>query len=547
MAMDPHETLTSNTRPLWADTATIGKQPSQSGQISVDVCIIGAGITGLTAADLLKRAGKTVAVIDIGRIGSGETSHTTAHLTEVFDIEYRSLISHFGLEGAQLAAQSMRRAIERIEENATAYGIDCDFARVPGYQFTEKVSDIDEIEDESENALKLGVPNEIVFESDLPFKVVRAMRVDHQAQFNPLKYLAGLAQRIPGNGSYIFEETRMHDVEEGQPCKVHTDRGTIVADEVFVSANVPSNDRFFMHTKIAAYRTYAISITTTDNLKLSGLYWDVDDPYHYVRGYEQNGVNHIIIGGEDHKTGQDVHTTAHYQRLEDWARERFQVASVDHRWSGQVIEPVDGLPYIGRNPLSDHVFIATGFSGTGLTMGSLAGMIVSDLILGNQNPWVDLYDASRVKPLASIRNFISENIDYPSHMIGDRLAPAQMKDSNVLRENEGAIVRMNGKKVAAYRDPGGDLHVLSPVCPHMGCHVNWNDAEKSWDCPCHGARFTPTGKLLNGPAVSDLSSEDVDINAPMVAERYDQPMRGQEPLGAPLLSMFACPYKPRTT
>ena len=545
MNMHVNELFSSNTRPLWADTVTIGKQPKQTGQVAVDVCIIGAGITGLTAADLLRRAGKTVAVIDLGRVGSGETSHTTAHLTEVFDLDYRDLISHFGIEGAQLAAQSMRRAIERIEENAAYYDIKCDFQRVAGYQFTESRDQIDEIEDESEAALKVGVPNELIYECPLPFNVQRAMRVEHQAQFNPLTYLEGLARRIPGDGSYIFEETRMLDVQEGEPCRVTTDRGTIIADEVFVAANVPSTNRFFMHTKIAAYRTYAISVKVRDNFDSKNLYWDIADPYHYIRSYVHNGVNHLIIGGEDHKTGQDVHTTAHFERLESWAKERFQVEDVTHRWSGQIIEPVDGLPYIGRNPLSDHVYVATGFSGTGLTMGTMAGMLVSDLVLGNQNPWVDLYDASRVKPLASIRTFISENIDFPSYMISDRVAPAQAKGTDRLREDEGAIVRMGGKKVAAYRDPQGELHVLSPVCPHLGCYVHWNEAEKSWDCPCHGSRFAPTGKLLNGPAVSDLASESVDIEAPMIPERYDQAVRGPEPFGAPILSMFTCPLKPK--
>lgn len=546
MTIHANEFFSSNTRPLWADTTSSPQLESHRGQLSVDVCIIGAGITGLTAADLLKKAGKTVAVIDISRVGSGETSHTSAHLTEVFDIDYRDLISHFGLDGAQLASQSLRRGIERIEETIRLYDIDCNFSRVPGYQFTERAAQLDEIEDESAEALRIGVPNEIVETTGLPFRVERAIRFDHQAQFNPVAYVEGLAKRIPGEGSHIFEETRMLEVIDGKPCRVTTDRGVILADDVFVAANVPSVNRFFMHTKIAAYRTYAISVTTKNNFDTKGLYWDLDEPYHYIRTYEKDGVNHLIIGGEDHKTGHDVDTSVHFQRLEDWARARFEVDQVTHRWSGQVIEPVDGLPYIGRNALSDRVYVATGFSGTGLSMGTVAGMIVSDLILGLENPWVALYDAGRMKPLASIKNFISENIDYPSHLIGDRLTPAQAKGTDLLKEDDGAIVRVGGKKVAAYRDPGGELHLLSPVCSHMGCHVQWNKAEKSWDCPCHGARFAPTGKLLNGPAVSDLSAESVDMDAPMIPERYEQPLRADEPFGAPILSMFSCPYQPKT-
>jgi glycine/D-amino acid oxidase-like deaminating enzyme/nitrite reductase/ring-hydroxylating ferredoxin subunit len=542
------ENIPSNTRPIWADTAVIPKQVQQTGQVSVDVCIIGAGITGLTAADLLKRAGKTVAVIDLARIGYGETSHTTAHLTEVFDIDYHDLISKFGLEGAQLAAQSMRRSIERIEENSKS-GIPCDFTRVSGYQYTENRGDVDEIEREAEYAQRVGVPSELLFQAPLPYRTARAVRFDHQAQFNPLKYLDGLARRIPGNGSFIFEETRMVDIEEGEPCRVVTDRGTIIADDVFVAANVPSSNRFFLHTKIAAYRTYAIAARVNNAFDYKNLFWDIADPYHYIRSYEINDVPYIIIGGEDHKTGQDIHTGIHFQKLEDWAFERFAIETLTHRWSGQIIESVDGLPFIGRNPMSDHVFVATGFSGTGMTFGTVAGMLISDLILGNQNPWAELYDAGRVKPLAGIKSFLSENIDFPSHLIGDRLTRAQVSDSATIRENEGAIVRVGAKKVAAYRDPEGELHLMSPVCPHLGCYVNWNEAEKSWDCPCHGSRFSPVGKLLNGPAVSDLASEEIDDNLAPITERYEKAEErpSLDPFGAPVLSFFSCPLKPRPT
>lgn len=540
------DTFTPHTRPIWFDTATIGKHHQQTGEIVVDVCIIGGGITGLTAADLLKRAGKTVALIDLGRVGYGESGHTTAHLTEVLDLDYRDLISNFGLEGAQLAAQASRRSIERIEENAKRLGIDCGFERVSGYQYTRDHDEIDELEEEAEAALKAGVPNELVFEAPLPYGIARAIKFEHQAQFQPISYLAGLAGTIEGDGSYIFEETRMVDVHDGEPCRITTDRGTIIADDVIVAANVPVTNRFFLQTKIAAYRTYAIAVQVADRFDMKNLYWDIADPYHYIRSVDFNGSPRLIIGGEDHKTGQEVHTGLHFQNLEDWAHAHFDVERITHHWSGQVIEPVDGLPFIGRNSMSSHVFVATGYSGNGMTFGTVAGMLMSDLILGVQNPWTDLFDAGRVKPLASLKNYISENIDFPSHLIGDRFTSAQEADTAVLRENEGAIVRVGAKKVAAYRDTQGELHMLSPVCPHLGCYVHWNEAEKSWDCPCHGSRFSPVGKLLNGPAVTDLAPEEYDENAPMIPERYDQPGI-TNPFAPSLLSVFSCPCKPRTT
>jgi len=537
------EPESSNTRPIWFETTTIAKQPQQTGQISVDVCVIGGGITGLTAAHLLKHSGKTVAVVELRRIGSGETSHTTGHLTEVFDLDYRNLISKFGLEGARLASQSARSAINHISNNVAALNIDCAFKRVIGYKFTEKTSEVKEIEDEAAAATRAGVLGQLIFQAPLPFSTTRAIRFDNQAQFNPLPYLQSLARDISGQGSYIFEETRMIDVEEGEPCRVMTDRGQIIADEVFVAANVPSTNRFYLHSKIAAYRTYAIAAPIPEHFDLQHLYWDLCKPYHYMRTFAVNGSNYLIVGGEDHKTGQDIHTEQHFKKLHDWAKERFSIDDTSHRWSGQIIESVDGLPFIGRNSHSDHVFVATGFSGTGLTFGTIAGMIVSDFIIGNQNPWAELYAAERVKPLAAMKNFLTENIDFPSHLIGDRLTRAQSSQPGRLRENEGAILRIGAKKVAAYRDPQGEMHYLSPVCPHLGCYVGWNEAEKSWDCPCHGSRFSPLGQLINGPSVDDLASEEIDENIPMNPERYEPPSQFLDPFGAPISSVFSCPLK----
>ncbi|MES2857152.1 MAG: FAD-binding oxidoreductase, partial [Bdellovibrionota bacterium] len=284
--MQFHPSILNDTRPLWFDSASIQKFHQQTGQVVVDVCIIGGGITGLTAADQLKRAGKTVAIIDVGRIGCGETGHTTAHLTEVFDIDYRSLISNFGIDGAQLAGQAARRAIEKIERNAKSRGIECCFKRVSGFQFTEHESEVEDLEAEAQAALKIGVPNELIFESPLPFEIARGIRFDHQAQFQPLMYLSGLASGIEGQGSFIFEETRMLDVQDGEPCRVTTDRGVIIADDVIVATNVPSTNTLLLQTKIAAYRTYAIAVKIADRFDAAHLFWDVGNPYHYVRSFD---------------------------------------------------------------------------------------------------------------------------------------------------------------------------------------------------------------------------------------------------------------------
>jgi glycine/D-amino acid oxidase-like deaminating enzyme/nitrite reductase/ring-hydroxylating ferredoxin subunit len=530
-------------KPLWYDTAVINRFPQLERDIEVDVCIVGGGITGLTAANILKKAGKTVALIEMNRVGHGETGHTSAHLTELLDIDYNTLISDFGIDNAKLVLSSVREAIQKIEHNVTEKNINCGFRRVSGWQYTEKRSEIDQIEKEADAAVKLGVACELVTTMPWQRKIARAIRLDNQAQFQPIAYLAALAESIPGGGSSIFENTRMMKVDEGQPCLVTTDRGAIKAKDVIVATNVPTTNKLFLQTKIASYRTYCIAIREKEPRDLANLYWDLDDPYHYVRSAAFNGIPHVIIGGADHKVGQEEHTLLHFQKIEDWARERFNIDQVTHRWSGQVVEPVDGLPFIGRNSLSDHTYVATGYSGTGLTFGTVAAMLVTDLILGVENPWAEVYQATRVKPLASVKDYLKENIDYPSHLIGDRVSRAQESDTHALKENQGAIVRVGGKKVAAYRDPQGELHVMSPVCPHMGCYVHWNEAEISWDCPCHGARFDATGHLLHGPAVTDLKSEEYDENAPLIPEKYEHPLRPGDPFSPPLATFLTCPLK----
>lgn len=523
-----------STLPIWFEDAVISKFSKLSGDITVDVCVVGAGITGLTTADLLKKAGKSVAVIDAGRVGSGETGHTSAHLTEVLDLDFRDLISKFGKEAAELAAQSSRRAIDRIEDTIIGKQIQCGFRRVTGWQYTEKESEIKEIEDEAEAAQKIGIAAELV--SELPYskKIARGIRFDNQAQLQPIAYLAALAKSIDGGGSFIFEETRMTEIVDGEPCVIKTENGTITAADVVMATNVPSANRLLLQTKIASYRTYVIAAPIESRLEAGHLFWDIDDPYHYVRSVEMNGKNYLLIGGEDHKTGQDEHTSTHYENLESWARERFEIGEVTYRWSGQVVEPIDGLPFIGKNSMSDNIFVATGFSGNGLTFGTIAGLLISDLILGIENPWADLYDPTRIKPFAGLKQFVSENIDYPSHFVADRLSTPEEFSLDLLRENQGAVVNIGGKKVAAYRDPEGELTVLSPACPHMGCHVHWNEVEVSWDCPCHGARFGPKGKMINGPAVQDLAKTDYDENAPVEPVRYENPLRPDDPFSPPL-------------
>jgi Rieske Fe-S protein len=331
-----------------------------------------------------------------------------------------------------------------------------------------------------------------------------ALRVEDQALFHPREYLLALADRLPGDGSHLFENTKVLEVHDGAPCRVVTEKGTVTAKAVVEATTTPLN-RVAMHTKLYAYRTYAVAGPLKGPLE-AGQYYDSKDPYHYVRTQRVGEETYVIVGGEDHKVGSEEDTASCFTALESWARERFELKAVTHRWSGQVIEPADGLPYIGRNVGDKHVYVATGLSGTGMTFGTLAGMVLSDLILGNENPYAALYTPGRVKPKAGAKDFIQENAEVAFRFVADRLAKPDGKHLADVAPGEAKILEVEGRKVAVYREDDGTAHAVSPVCTHLGCHVHWNTAERTWDCPCHGGRFSPTGRVLNGPAVKDLPS-----------------------------------------
>jgi len=489
---------------LWTETSPAPHFGVLSGDKTVDVAIIGAGMTGLTAAHELKKHGLSVAVLEKFRVATGESSHTTAHLTECLDLAYTDLISRFGVEKARLVVESKRKALKRIEDNILEHQIDCSYTHLPGYLYSETLADRDKLYQEVEAAQFLGVTAHITDEIPLPFPSPIGIRFENQAQFHPRDYLIGLAQKIAGEDCKIFEQTRVIGVVEGDPCLVYTDRGVVHSKHVIVAANVPVINKFFLHTKLAAYRSYAIAARVKELDGVNGLFWDTNDPYHFIRTHRQGEVGYLIVGGEDHKTGQLEHPAQCFEKLERFTHSRFTVEEVAYRWSGQIIEPVDGLPFIGKNTWSEKVYVATGFSGNGMTFGTLAGMLLGDLITGKKNPWFEIYSATRIKPIASAKQYFVENVDYPNCYVTGRLASAETDSMEDVRPGEGKIVNQAGRKLAVFKDARGELHILSPVCPHLGCHVGWNDAEKSWDCPCHGSRFDPYGQVLNGPAMSDL-------------------------------------------
>ena len=480
---------------LWIATSSQPRRPRLEGDLEVDVAIVGGGITGITAALLLQRAGKRVCVLEARRVAEGVTGHTTAHVTEAIDARYATLERRFGRDGARLAAQASRAAIDFIEAHATK---DCGFEKLPGWLFTERDDDLEELHQEYEAAKRAGLPVTMTDEVPLPFATRAAVVFPNQAQIHPRAYLLPLIDEIERGGGLIFEETRVVAIEGGDPCLVRTNQGNVRAAFVVEATHAPLN-RVFLQTKIGSRRSYVLGAVVAQQA-LHGLFWDTDDPYHYLR----SAGDVLLVGGEDHKTGNEDDTFACYERLASYLAARFGVRELRHRWSAQVIEPVDGLPFIGRNSMSKRVFVATGFSGTGITFGTLAAMILSDEILGRTNPWGELLSATRVKPIAAFTDYVTENVDFPLHFVKDRLTAAEVRRVDDIERGQGKLVRVHGRKLAVYRDDRGELHALSPVCPHLGCHVTFNDAERTWDCPCHGSRFTPDGRVVNGPATGNL-------------------------------------------
>ena len=417
-----------------------------------------------------------------------------------------------GAEGAKLAAASHAAAIDRIEEIARREKISCDFQRVDGFLFAGRRRDHrpEEIEEELAAAGRAGADVAMASGAGLPFETGPCLRFRRQAQFHPLRYLSGLARAVRRRGGRVFGGFHAERIEAGAPARVTGADRKITARAVVVATNSPVNDRVAIHTKQAPYMTYVVGALVPEGSVPRALYWDTEDPFHYVRLQAVGkGRECLIVGGEDHKTGQADDIAERHGRLEAWAQERFpMIESFAYRWGGQVLDTLDGLAFIGRNPGDDNVFIATGDSGVGLTHGTIAGMLLTDLILGRENPWTELYEPSRKLPQAAGR-FLKENVNVAAQYV-DWVTPGDADSTREITRDSGAVVRRGASKVAVYRDADGKLHALSAVCPHLGCLVNWNDAEKTWDCPCHGSRFDKRGKVVNGPANTDLAPAPVD-------------------------------------
>lgn len=498
------------TRSPWMEVEVFPAARRVAGDLETDVLVIGSGIAGLSCAHELLQRGRHVTVLDRGAIGSGMTARTTAHLSAISDDWYGEFISRRGEEMARLFHESHATAIDRIAHNVAAHGIDCRFRRLDGLLFAADAKGEEKIAEELQAAERLGIPARR--ETGLPFEGcgdVAALRYPGQATFHPALYLKGLAAALAAAGVRFFAEAAVATVEEdegGVTVKTLDDH-TLRARMVVVATNSPINDFVAVHTKQAPYRTYAIALEIGAGALPDALYWDTLDPYHYVRLDRGEGDDLLIVGGEDHKSGEADDGAERFALLEDWARAHVpEAGQVTHRWSGQVLEPVDYSAFIGLNPGNRNVYVATGDSGQGLTHGVVAGLLIAELATVGAHRWQPLYEPSR-KITRGLGEYVSENLT-AAKSFAEYLARGEVASTREVKRGEGAILRDGVHLLAVARDEDGTLHKRSAACTHAGCVVHWNPTERCWDCPCHGSQFAPDGTVLNGPAVKPLPPAD---------------------------------------
>jgi glycine/D-amino acid oxidase-like deaminating enzyme/nitrite reductase/ring-hydroxylating ferredoxin subunit len=501
----------AGTLPFWIDSAALPPFPKLQKSDAVDVVVIGGGIAGLTAAYLLTLDGRSVAVLERERCAETDTGHTSAHLTMVTDLRLAELARSFGRNHAQAVWDAGLAAINQIETIVFDLDIDCEFARVPAYLHApigdQTNGGANAFREEAALAQELGF--DVEYLDEVPYVGGAGIRYAEQARFHPRSYLAAVARAITDRGGKIYEDSAATDFND-RPLSVSANGHTLTCQAIVLATHTPlvgnagMLSAMLFQTKQALYTSYVVAGRVEKGRVPDALFWDTADPYHYLRIEQHRNHDVVIFGGEDHKTGQAADTNACFDRLERTLASMVGDVAITHRWSGQVIETPDGLPYIGET--ADRQFAGTGFSGNGMTFGTLTGMMAADRIAGRPNPWSELFDPSRKKILDAAWDYIKENKDYPYYLIRDRFAGVQARSIREIPRGAGRVVEVDGEKAAVYRDPRGHVTKRSAVCTHMGCLVDWNEAEGTWDCPCHGSRFKVDGSVIAGPAESPLSN-----------------------------------------
>lgn len=497
---------------IWQPAA--GDYKAQSSFIPMgvqDVVIVGGGITGLTTGLLLQQAGKRCVVVESYTIGFGTTGGTTAHLNTFMDSSYAQIIKNFSLEDARLIAAGARQSIELIKQHIGQFNIHCQYKELPGFLFSTNDRETKELEEIVEASKKAGVVVDWVNDSVLPIPYQKLAVFEQQAQFHPRLYLHGIAKAFEAAGGVLLQDCRMLHADDHETVEVVTTKGNIKCRQLIYATHIPPGVNL-LHFRCAPYRSYALAVQLKNDGYPDAVAYDMQDPYHYYRTQEVDGVRYLIVGGEDHKTGHEENTEACFRRLESHVRNYFEVKEISYRWSSQYFDPTDGLPYIGHLPgHPENIFVATGFGGNGMVYGTLSAILLRDLLVEGKSELEELLDPNRIKPVAGFANFVKEAADVVGKLVGGLFPQEKLPVLAAIAPGEARIVEFNGKKMGIYKDERGKVHAIDPGCTHIKCTVQWNNAEQSWDCPCHGSRFSFTGEVLTGPARKNLAVYDVQV------------------------------------
>ena len=501
----------------WIASTPGTNYPTLNEDIKVDVAIIGGGIVGITAGYLLKKAGTKIAIIEASHIVQGTTGFTTAKITSQHHLVYDKIIASMGMNIAKQYADANEGSIGFIEDTANKLNIDCDFQRLPAYMYTKEQKYIKEIEKEAEAALKLGIKVKCIDKLPINLDIKSALIFENQAQFHPRKYLLPLAKTIPGDGSHIFENTEAVEIEKGNLITIITDKGKkILASKVIIASHFPCYDGMGLYlARLKPQRSYVIATSIKEKFP-KGMFINVEDPGRSLRAQNDGENQLVLVGGEGHKTAHGDSFKIHYDNLEKFAQSVFSVKDTLYKWSAQDYITLDNVPYVGKlTSQEENIYVATGFGEWGMTNGTAAARLLADKILGKDNPWEEVFNPSRPFSSVAYKRLFTENFDVVKELIISKIKSGD--DEINIKCSEGRIVELDGNKYGAYKDDEGTLHLVDITCTHVGCELKWNDAEKSWDCPCHGSRFTYDGEILEGPATHKLNhykegTNKIDLN-----------------------------------
>ncbi|GGW40287.1 FAD-dependent oxidoreductase [Streptomyces xantholiticus] len=505
---------TRTTDSHWIRTSDTTSYPPLTTDLEVDVAVVGGGIAGLsTAWELTREGGRSVVVLEADRIATGVTGFTTAKVTAQHGMIYDRLRRTRGTEGARLYARSQQAAVERVAEVASALGIECEFERGPSYVYSRDGAERSSLKSEAEAAAEAGLDAAYVEDTGLPFPVAGAVRVEEQAQFHPRKYLLALAHDLTAYGNTIHERTRVTGLQEGTPCRLTTESGfRVTARDVVVATHFPVFDRALLFARMSPRRELVVAAPLPTDRDPAGMYITEDGDKRSVRTAPLGDGRRLLIVTGEHFTPGTADVPERIERLDEWMHTHFAVEETRYRWAAQDNDPSDRVPLIGPfHPGARHTYVATGFGGWGMSGGVLAGRLLTGLICAVRPPWTDLYDPRRLwSTLREAPTLISQQAEVGRHFVGDRLRTTHVDSASDIAPGTGAVVRLGGRRCAVYRDDEGVCHAVSARCTHLGCLVSFNEAERSWDCPCHGSRFAVDGSVLNGPALRPLEVRHVD-------------------------------------